>query len=65
MYLVTVWWFQIATVTTVHTTLVDQFPRLFRKGRRSLMLLGGIALSCYLVGLAFCSRVGQTSLYIT
>ena len=45
-------------MTTVHTTLLDQFPHLFRKGRRALMLLGVIAFSCYLIGLAFCSQVG-------
>ncbi|KAK7106618.1 sodium- and chloride-dependent glycine transporter 1-like isoform X2 [Littorina saxatilis] len=50
---------QIATVTTVHTTLLDQFPQLFRKGRRQMMLLGAVAVSCYLVGLAFCSRGGM------
>lgn len=50
---------QIATVTTVHTTLLDQFPHLFRKGRRSIMLLGGIAVCCYLIGLAFCTKGGM------
>ncbi|KAK7462089.1 hypothetical protein BaRGS_00038499, partial [Batillaria attramentaria] len=50
---------QIATVTTVHTTLLDQFPRLLRKGRRSVYLLLVLALACYLIGLAFCSQGGM------
>ncbi|XP_076457390.1 sodium- and chloride-dependent glycine transporter 1-like [Babylonia areolata] len=50
---------QIATVTTVHTTLLDQFPHLFRKGRRSILLLVGIAVTCYLIGLAFCTKGGM------
>ncbi|ESO89519.1 hypothetical protein LOTGIDRAFT_218886 [Lottia gigantea] len=50
---------QIATVTTVHTTLLDQFPSLFKGGKRSLFLLFGIAISCYLIGLSFCTRGGM------
>ncbi|XP_021377302.1 sodium- and chloride-dependent glycine transporter 1-like isoform X1 [Mizuhopecten yessoensis] len=50
---------QIATVTTVHTTLLDQFPQLFRRGHRSLLLLVGIAVGCFLVGLPFCTQGGM------
>ncbi|XP_025100411.1 sodium- and chloride-dependent glycine transporter 1-like isoform X2 [Pomacea canaliculata] len=50
---------QIATVTTVHTTLIDQFPHVFRQGRRSLILLFIISGSCYLMGLAFCAKGGM------
>ncbi|KAL8566526.1 hypothetical protein ACOMHN_009740 [Nucella lapillus] len=50
---------QIATVTTVHTTLLDQFPQLFRKGHRSVWLLFGIAGFCFVVGLAFCAQGGM------
>ncbi|XP_070182929.1 sodium- and chloride-dependent glycine transporter 2-like [Littorina saxatilis] len=50
---------QIANVTTIQTTLVDQFPHLFQTGRRSWMLLGLIAVFCYLIGLVFCFRGGM------
>ncbi|XP_046555556.1 sodium- and chloride-dependent glycine transporter 1-like [Haliotis rubra] len=50
---------QIATVTTVHTTLKDQFPHLFRGPRTSVYLLFGIALLCFLVGLGFCTQGGM------
>ncbi|KAK6173320.1 hypothetical protein SNE40_016794 [Patella caerulea] len=50
---------QIATVTTVHTTLMDRFPTLFSQGKRSVCLLIGIAFVCYLIGLSFCTRGGM------
>lgn len=51
---------QISTVTTVHTTLLDRFPNLFRKSqKRRLMLLVGISVICYIIGLAFASQGGM------
>ncbi|XP_060076986.1 sodium- and chloride-dependent glycine transporter 1-like [Ylistrum balloti] len=50
---------QIATVTTVHTTLLDQFPEMFRRGHRKLLLLIGISVGCFLVGLPFCTQGGM------
>lgn len=50
---------QIATVTTVHTTLLDQFPGVLRHGRRSLYLLFALSIICYLIGLAFCAQGGM------
>ncbi|XP_046344922.2 sodium- and chloride-dependent glycine transporter 1-like isoform X1 [Haliotis rufescens] len=50
---------QIATVTTVHTTLKDQFPHLFRSARTSVYLLFGIAFLCFIIGLAFCTQGGM------
>ncbi|KAK3106826.1 hypothetical protein FSP39_000767 [Pinctada imbricata] len=50
---------QIATVTTVHTTLLDQFPHLFRRGKRKFLLLVAIAIVCYLIGLVFCTQGGM------
>ena len=54
-------WFvlQISTVTTVHTTLLDQFPNVFRKSqKRRLALLIGISVVGFLIGLAFATQVG-------
>jgi solute carrier family 6 amino acid transporter-like protein 5/7/9/14 len=50
---------QIATVTTVHTTLLDQFSDTMRKGRNSTYLLLGISLVGFLVGLSFCTQGGM------
>ncbi|XP_069115309.1 sodium- and chloride-dependent glycine transporter 2-like [Argopecten irradians] len=50
---------QIATVTTVHTTLLDQFPGMFRRGKRRILLLLGISVGCFLVGLPFCTEGGM------
>ncbi|XP_041369478.1 sodium- and chloride-dependent glycine transporter 2-like [Gigantopelta aegis] len=51
---------QIVTVTTVHTTLVDGFPEVFRKNPRySTYLLLALASFFCLTGLAFCSRGGM------
>ncbi|XP_048778053.1 sodium- and chloride-dependent glycine transporter 2-like [Ostrea edulis] len=54
---------QIATVTTVHTTLLDQFPNL-RKGYRKTVLLIIIAIVCFLIGLIFCSQGGMYMLQL-
>ncbi|RUS80131.1 hypothetical protein EGW08_012130 [Elysia chlorotica] len=50
---------QIATVTTVHTTLIDRFSNVIKPGRRSFLLL--VAISCvgYLCGLSFCTQGGM------
>lgn len=48
---------QISTVTTVHTTLLDQFAGTFRK--RSLLLLIAISIAGYLIGLSFCTQGGM------
>ncbi|CAG2201679.1 GLYT [Mytilus edulis] len=49
---------QIATVTTVHTTLMDYWPHVFRVNqRRRMLLLVMIAVTCFLLGLAFCTQV--------
>ncbi|XP_076110337.1 sodium- and chloride-dependent glycine transporter 1-like [Mytilus galloprovincialis] len=51
---------QIATVTTVHTTLMDYWPHVFRVNqRRRMLLLVMIAVSCFLLGLAFCTQGGM------
>ncbi|KAL4228840.1 hypothetical protein ACF0H5_011881 [Mactra antiquata] len=51
---------QISTVTTVHTTLLDRFPSVFRKNqKRRIMLLIGISVFCYIIGLAFASQGGM------
>ncbi|KAH3702813.1 hypothetical protein DPMN_077839, partial [Dreissena polymorpha] len=51
---------QISTVTTVHTTLMDRFPHVFLKNQtRRLMLLIGISLTCFLIGLAFATQGGM------
>ncbi|XP_061193112.1 sodium- and chloride-dependent glycine transporter 2-like [Saccostrea echinata] len=54
---------QISTVTTVHTTLLDQFPNL-RKGHRKTILLIIIAIFCFLIGLIFCSQGGMYMLQL-
>ncbi|BFZ13660.1 hypothetical protein BsWGS_16699 [Bradybaena similaris] len=50
---------QIATVTTVHTTILDQFPELFRSKRNSSSLLIIISIVGYVVGLSFCTQGGM------
>lgn len=51
---------QISTVTTVHTTLLDRFPHIFRRSqKRRIMLLIGISIICYIIGLAFASQGGM------
>ncbi|KAL3886790.1 hypothetical protein ACJMK2_026762 [Sinanodonta woodiana] len=51
---------QIATVTTVNTTLQDQFPAMFRKNqKRKFALLVCICIFCFLIGLIFCSQGGM------
>ncbi|XP_052805874.1 sodium- and chloride-dependent glycine transporter 1-like [Mya arenaria] len=51
---------QISTVTTVHTTLLDQFPHVFRKSQfRRVMLLVGISTFGFIVGLAFATQGGM------
>ncbi|KAK3612140.1 hypothetical protein CHS0354_031215 [Potamilus streckersoni] len=51
---------QIATVTTVNTTLQDQFPAMFRKNqKRKFALLISICFICYMIGLIFCSQGGM------
>ncbi|KAH9504501.1 Sodium- and chloride-dependent glycine transporter 2 [Bulinus truncatus] len=50
---------QIATVTTVHTTILDQFTEFFMQGKRSFLLLLVIALVGYLIGLSFCTQGGM------
>ncbi|KAJ8316146.1 hypothetical protein KUTeg_006160 [Tegillarca granosa] len=50
---------QIATVTTVHTTLLDQFPHIFRRGKRGFALLMFIAFTCFVIGLTFCTQGGM------
>ncbi|CAG5120902.1 unnamed protein product, partial [Candidula unifasciata] len=50
---------QIATVTTVHTTILDQFPELFRSRRNSSALLIFISVVGYVVGLSFCTQGGM------
>ncbi|GFO29799.1 transporter [Plakobranchus ocellatus] len=50
---------QIATVTTVHTTLIDRFSNLIKPGRRSFLLLVAIACVGYLCGLPFCTQGGM------
>lgn len=54
---------QIATATTVHTTLLDQFPQC-RKGYRKTILLVVIAVVCFLIGLIFCSQGGMYMLQL-
>ncbi|XP_055865520.1 sodium- and chloride-dependent glycine transporter 2-like isoform X1 [Biomphalaria glabrata] len=50
---------QIATVTTVHTTILDTFTEFFRPGKRSFILLLSIAVVGYLIGLSFCTQGGM------
>ncbi|KAL4220855.1 hypothetical protein ACF0H5_019122 [Mactra antiquata] len=51
---------QISFVSTVHTTLLDKFPKLFRKNRkRRKLLLIGVACICYLIGLTFTFQGGM------
>lgn len=51
---------QISTVTTIHTTLMDSFPNIFRKNqKRRVGLLLGIATFCFIIGLAFASQGGM------
>ncbi|KAL4225034.1 hypothetical protein ACF0H5_015729 [Mactra antiquata] len=51
---------QISRMTTVHTTLLDRFPELFRKNqKRRTLLLTGIACVCYMIGLIFTSQGGM------
>ncbi|CAL1540559.1 unnamed protein product [Lymnaea stagnalis] len=50
---------QIATVTTVHTTIMDQFTEFFRPSKRSFILLLAIAVTGYLIGLSFCTQGGM------
>lgn len=45
-------------MTSSHTTLLDIFPGVLRKGRRPLLLLLVICLFCYLVGLIITTRGG-------
>lgn len=56
---------QISTVTTVHTTLLDRFPHIFRKSqKRRVMLLVFISTIGFLVGLAFTSQVRSVVLLV-
>ncbi|KAL5020081.1 hypothetical protein ScPMuIL_002973 [Solemya velum] len=50
---------QIATVTTMTTTLSDYFPHVWRRGNRQSYLLVGISVFCYLIGLSFCTEGGM------
>ena len=51
---------QIATVTTVHTTLLDVFPHVFRVNeRRKTYLLIMVASGSFLLGLVFCTQGGM------
>ncbi|XP_064650709.1 sodium- and chloride-dependent glycine transporter 1-like isoform X4 [Lineus longissimus] len=50
---------QFAVVNTVHTTLLDRFPKILRKGKRPAFTLVGICLVCYLIGLGCCSEGGM------
>lgn len=51
---------QISTAVTVHTTLLDQFPNLFRRNNKTkFLLLVGIATFCFIIGLVFCSQGGM------
>ncbi|XP_041373553.1 sodium-dependent proline transporter-like [Gigantopelta aegis] len=51
---------QIATVTTVHTTLLDRFPATFHNNpRKSAYLLLAIVTVCFCMGLTFCTRGGM------
>lgn len=49
---------QFAVVTTVHTTLLDVFPNLLRKGKRPMFVMLGICIFGYLVGLSCTTRGG-------
>jgi len=48
---------QISTVTTVQTTLMDQFSGTFRN--KSLLLLICISIAGFLIGLSFCTQGGM------
>ncbi|CAD5120424.1 DgyrCDS8991 [Dimorphilus gyrociliatus] len=49
---------QFAVVTTVHTTLLDVFPSVLRRGKRPMLVMLGICIFGYLVGLSCTTRGG-------
>ncbi|CAD5125246.1 DgyrCDS13488 [Dimorphilus gyrociliatus] len=49
---------QIATVTTVHTTLMDVFPKVFRVGRRPMILTCIVCIVGFIFGISCTTRGG-------
>lgn len=50
---------QFSTVTTVHTTLLDVFPRTLRIGRRPSYLMLLLCVLGFILGLVCCTRGGM------
>lgn len=46
-------------MVTVHTTLLDVFPTLLRRGVRPTLLMIAICFICYLLGLTCTTRVSR------
>ena len=56
---------QFSVVVTVHTTLLDSFPELLRRGKRPMLVLIGICCVGYILGLSCCTRVSKGKSVVT
>lgn len=55
---------QFSTVVTVHTTLIDVFPEVLRRGRRPMLLMLFICVLGFLLGLSCATRGGMYMLQL-